>query len=555
MVEVLVDARGRRDGAVEGRTAGQAPEVDGSTTLVGAGRRRPRGRRPRRGPGSSAARASTSSPSSLEVVRPAPRRRVAVLGVTAPAVSAWNLANYLTVLRLLLVPVFLVLLLVDDGQDPAVALGRRGGLPARGLDRPHRRADRPQPRPRHQLRQDGRPDRRQGPHRRRVRRPVGPRRAARGGSRCWCSGASSASRCCASSSSATASCRPATAASSRRSCRRRRIVMYVLPLTGLLGLAAGVGDGAGRRRHGRDGRSTTSCARCTLRRTSERDGHEARAQRPRRRDARERAALGGRRRRRRAAARRHRQRQRRLARRAARRRRRAGRALLDGRRRRRADRRRGAAGRSRTPRSSLVTGGLGPTSDDVTRDAVAAVAGVPLVRSPELEQALRERFAAYRYEMPETVLRAGRRAGRRPPLDNPVGTRPGPAHRGRRRAGLRAARPAARAGRRRDRRRAGRGRRRAAAPSALTRTLHCAGRGESEVAEVVERTITVPPGVDLAYLAGGAVVRVRLTTVAATEADADAVLAPLVDALVERARRHGLRPRRRHPARRSSCAA
>ena len=39
--------------------------------------------------------------------------------MTAPAVSAWNLANYLTVLRLLLVPVFLVVLLVDDGQDAA----------------------------------------------------------------------------------------------------------------------------------------------------------------------------------------------------------------------------------------------------------------------------------------------------------------------------------------------------------------------------------------------------------------------------------------------------
>ena len=37
--------------------------------------------------------------------------------MTAPAVSAWNLANYLTVLRLLLVPVFLVLLLGQDGQD------------------------------------------------------------------------------------------------------------------------------------------------------------------------------------------------------------------------------------------------------------------------------------------------------------------------------------------------------------------------------------------------------------------------------------------------------
>jgi CDP-diacylglycerol--glycerol-3-phosphate 3-phosphatidyltransferase len=39
--------------------------------------------------------------------------------VTAPAVSAWNIANYLTVLRLLLVPVFLGLLLVEDGQEDA----------------------------------------------------------------------------------------------------------------------------------------------------------------------------------------------------------------------------------------------------------------------------------------------------------------------------------------------------------------------------------------------------------------------------------------------------
>ena len=37
--------------------------------------------------------------------------------MTAPTVSPWNLANYLTVLRLLLVPVFLVLLLGKEGQD------------------------------------------------------------------------------------------------------------------------------------------------------------------------------------------------------------------------------------------------------------------------------------------------------------------------------------------------------------------------------------------------------------------------------------------------------
>jgi CDP-diacylglycerol--glycerol-3-phosphate 3-phosphatidyltransferase len=43
--------------------------------------------------------------------------------VTEPRVSPWNLANYLTVLRLLLVPVFLALLLADDGDNAGLRLG------------------------------------------------------------------------------------------------------------------------------------------------------------------------------------------------------------------------------------------------------------------------------------------------------------------------------------------------------------------------------------------------------------------------------------------------
>ena len=41
----------------------------------------------------------------------------------APPVSPWNLANYLTVLRLALVPVFVVLLLGREGTDPAWRYG------------------------------------------------------------------------------------------------------------------------------------------------------------------------------------------------------------------------------------------------------------------------------------------------------------------------------------------------------------------------------------------------------------------------------------------------
>ena len=52
----------------------------------------------------------------------------------------------------------------------------------------------------------------------------------------------------------------------------------------------------------------------------------------------------------------------------------------------------------------LVTGGLGPTSDDLTRDALAALAGVPLDRDPALEQQLRDRFAAFGYAPGEKGL-------------------------------------------------------------------------------------------------------------------------------------------------------
>jgi nicotinamide-nucleotide amidase len=63
----------------------------------------------------------------------------------------------------------------------------------------------------------------------------------------------------------------------------------------------------------------------------------------------------------------------------------------------------------------------------------------------------------------------------------------------------------------------------------LTRTLHCAGVGESQVAEKVDAALDLTPGVDLAYLAGGGIVRVRLTTTAATREQAAAVLDPHVE--------------------------
>jgi nicotinamide-nucleotide amidase len=157
----------------------------------------------------------------------------------------------------------------------------------------------------------------------------------------------------------------------------------------------------------------------------------------------------------------------------------------------------------------VVAGGLGPTSDDITREAVAAVAGVELVRDPELVQELTDRFAAYGYAMSAQVLQqadvpVGGRA-----LHNPVGSAPGlrieigeqlvfalpgPPHELQAVAAVVLVELQARSGAR-----------------LRTRTVQTAGIGEPAVAELVEAAITVPAGVSLAYLAGAGGVRVRFT--------------------------------------------
>jgi nicotinamide-nucleotide amidase len=74
----------------------------------------------------------------------------------------------------------------------------------------------------------------------------------------------------------------------------------------------------------------------------------------------------------------------------------------------------------------ILTGGLGPTQDDVTREAMAAVAGVRLVRQPELEAWLRERFGRMGVQrMAEMNLRQADVPEGARTIDNPRGTAPG----------------------------------------------------------------------------------------------------------------------------------
>lgn len=89
----------------------------------------------------------------------------------------------------------------------------------------------------------------------------------------------------------------------------------------------------------------------------------------------------------------------------------------------------GSAILSATKRSDglIITGGIGPTADDITRDAVAAVAGVPLVYDTTYERVLRERWSKLRPDIPfpESNLRQAYRPEGSHVVVNPKGSAPG----------------------------------------------------------------------------------------------------------------------------------
>mgnify|MGYP001552065508 CR=1 FL=1 len=73
----------------------------------------------------------------------------------------------------------------------------------------------------------------------------------------------------------------------------------------------------------------------------------------------------------------------------------------------------------------LATGGLGPTADDLTRDVLAAVAGVDLVCCDASLAAIETRFARRGMDMPESNRRQALFPAGSRPVPNPDGTAPG----------------------------------------------------------------------------------------------------------------------------------
>jgi nicotinamide-nucleotide amidase len=73
----------------------------------------------------------------------------------------------------------------------------------------------------------------------------------------------------------------------------------------------------------------------------------------------------------------------------------------------------------------IVCGGLGPTQDDITREAIADLMGVELERRDELVHAIRDLFTRRGREMPENNLRQADVPVGATPIEQRAGTAPG----------------------------------------------------------------------------------------------------------------------------------
>jgi nicotinamide-nucleotide amidase len=179
----------------------------------------------------------------------------------------------------------------------------------------------------------------------------------------------------------------------------------------------------------------------------------------------------------------------------------------------------------------VVTGGLGPTQDDITRDAFGVLLGARMVRHPELEEMLREKFRLFgRREMPESNLRQADVPEGATYITPDRGTAPG----------LTAELPG--------------GVRVYAVPGVpeemvemmegtilpelasasgsgvvRSRILRCAGIGESALAERVDDLFSASANPTIAFLASSGEVKVRLTAKAASASEADRLIEPVAE--------------------------
>ncbi len=182
----------------------------------------------------------------------------------------------------------------------------------------------------------------------------------------------------------------------------------------------------------------------------------------------------------------------------------------------------------------IATGGLGPTQDDITRDALADVLGAKLVRHAEIEEMLRERFASIGREMPESNLRQADVPEGARYITPKRGSAPGLV------AEVRGKRVYAVPGVPAEMREMMGGTilpelAELAGPATLvSKVLRCTGIAESKIAELLDDLFRGSSNPTIAYLAGGGEVKVRLTAKASSREEANRSIAPVAEEVVRR---------------------
>jgi competence/damage-inducible protein CinA-like protein len=175
----------------------------------------------------------------------------------------------------------------------------------------------------------------------------------------------------------------------------------------------------------------------------------------------------------------------------------------------------------------IVTGGLGPTQDDVTREAIARLTGRALIRDTKLEEQLRARFEELGRPMPEVNVRQADVPDAAAIIETTWGTAPGliVEHAG----GVIYAVPGVPAEMEDMLARVVLPDllRRAGEPTQIvSRVVRIAGISESSIAEKLHDIWEMLGGeTTMAYLAGGGEVRVRLTAKAPDPARAQELVA------------------------------
>jgi len=177
----------------------------------------------------------------------------------------------------------------------------------------------------------------------------------------------------------------------------------------------------------------------------------------------------------------------------------------------------------------IITGGIGPTRDDATRESVAAVAGVPLVLDEEYAAEMRAAWQARGSQFAESNMKQAYRPQGAVVIDNPKGSAPGfrikigdcwviclPGVPAEMRTMLDdTVMPflLAESG---------------TAPGVVTsRMLRSWGMSEAKVGEVLDDLFTGSVNPTVAFLASEGEIKIRLTAAAASTVEAEALIAPV----------------------------